>query len=94
MDWVDQFAPIQLHTRPLGISFHKEGRKLFLKGLTKKVLLKAATEKQVKKWHKKGVQGFLVQCNTQLTTEFEEEPLLYHTSTQNIAPELSLLLEF
>lgn len=40
MDWVHNFSPIQLHTRPPGISFHKDGRKVLLKGLTKKVLLK------------------------------------------------------
>lgn len=64
MDWVDQFAPIQLHTIPLGISFYKEGKKVFLKGLTKRVILKGATDIQIKKWHKGGVQGFLVQCSS------------------------------
>lgn len=55
IDWVDQFAPIQLHTRPPRIFFHKEGKKVFLKGLTKRVWLKLTTEKQVRKWHKEGV---------------------------------------
>ncbi|XP_019197771.1 PREDICTED: uncharacterized protein LOC109191615 [Ipomoea nil] len=82
MDWVDQYAPIQLHTRPPGISFHKEGRKVLLRGLTKKVLLKAATEKQIKKWHKEGVHGFLVQCSEIPSTRMTEPPSLNLTQAQ------------
>jgi len=93
MDWVDQFAPIQLHTRPLGISFHKDGKKVFFKGLTKRVMSKAAIGKQVKKWHKEGVQGFLVQCITLTSDVYEWEPQLYHTTSQNPYPELPHLLQ-
>ncbi|XP_031108696.1 uncharacterized protein LOC116013188 [Ipomoea triloba] len=63
MDWVDLFAPIQHHTRPPGISFHKEGKRVLLKGLTRKACkLQAVSRKEVKKWQKCGVQGFLIQC--------------------------------
>lgn len=39
MDLIDQFAPIKLHTKSPRISFHKEGKKVMLKGLAKKVKL-------------------------------------------------------
>ncbi|XP_019163484.1 PREDICTED: uncharacterized protein LOC109159828 [Ipomoea nil] len=92
MDWVDLFAPIQLHTRPPGISFHKDGRKVFLKGLAKKVILKAATDKQLKKWHKEGVQGFLVQCCTVTTYNLPSKSATNITEPQPKFPELSSLL--
>ncbi|XP_019200240.1 PREDICTED: uncharacterized protein LOC109193863 [Ipomoea nil] len=63
MDWIDQYAPIQLHTRPLGLSFYKDGKKLLLKGLGRKSeRLQAASSSEIKKWEKNGVQGFLVHC--------------------------------
>lgn len=30
MDWIDSYAPIELHTRPPSISFHKEGKRVNL----------------------------------------------------------------
>lgn len=73
MDWIDQYAPIQLHTRPPGLSFHKEGKKVLLKGLTKKVLMQAATKRDLKKWKKGGVKGYLVQCSSVNTTGNDRE---------------------
>ncbi|XP_019150587.1 PREDICTED: uncharacterized protein LOC109147385 [Ipomoea nil] len=93
MDWVDQFAPIQLHTRPPGISFHKEGKKVFLKGLTRKTLLQAATKKEVKNWHKNGVQGLLVQCLTSLPETSLENPHCYLTTTHDLPSNLAAILE-
>lgn len=93
MDWVDLFAPIQLHTRPPGISFHKDGRRVLLKGLTKRIFLKGATEKQLRKWNKEGVQGFLVQCRALPVNENEELPILYHTTVHADHPKLSILLD-
>ncbi|XP_019151052.1 PREDICTED: uncharacterized protein LOC109147849 [Ipomoea nil] len=63
MDWIDRYAPIQLHTRPPGISFIKEGQQVTLRGLTKKAgRLQEVSKKELKKWQQYGIQGFLVQC--------------------------------
>ncbi|XP_019170443.1 PREDICTED: uncharacterized protein LOC109166012 [Ipomoea nil] len=61
MDWIDTYAPIQLHTRPPGISFHKDGKRVMLKGLTKKIVLQQASKKEIRRWKKEGVQGYLLQ---------------------------------
>ncbi|XP_019184593.1 PREDICTED: uncharacterized protein LOC109179543 [Ipomoea nil] len=61
VDWVDSYAPIQLYTRPPGISFHKDGRKVLLKGMTKGIALQQATKREVRRWKKEGVQGYLLQ---------------------------------
>ncbi|XP_019179173.1 PREDICTED: uncharacterized protein LOC109174389 [Ipomoea nil] len=92
MDWVDIFAPIQLHTRPAGISFHKDGKKVFLKGLPKRVMLKEADEKQLRKWKKTRVQGFLVQCQD-TSEESGLDYQLHQLSTQEQWPELTQLIE-
>ncbi|XP_031110384.1 uncharacterized protein LOC116014814 [Ipomoea triloba] len=62
MDWIDLFAPTELHTRPLSISFHKDGRRIKLKGITPKKGLLEASKKEVKNWQRQGVKGFLVSC--------------------------------
>ncbi|XP_019163173.1 PREDICTED: uncharacterized protein LOC109159525 [Ipomoea nil] len=61
MDWIDSYSPIQLHTRPPGISFYKDGKRVLLKGMTKGITLKQATKKEVRRWKKEGVQGYLLQ---------------------------------
>lgn len=75
MDWIDIHAPIQLHTRPLSASFHKEGKRVILKGLTAKQKLKAASKKEVNQWKAKGVKGFLVVCEGReaVTTDLQGE---------------------
>lgn len=65
MDWIDMYAPIELHTRPLSISFHKEGKRVNLKGINGKQKLKIASKREVKQWKKNGVKGFLVICDGQ-----------------------------
>ncbi|XP_019183954.1 PREDICTED: uncharacterized protein LOC109178857 [Ipomoea nil] len=60
MDWIDTYAPIQLHTRPPSISFHKEGKKVLLKGMSRKAALQQVSKKELRRWQKEGVQGFLV----------------------------------
>ncbi|XP_019160030.1 PREDICTED: uncharacterized protein LOC109156632 [Ipomoea nil] len=56
MDWIDCYAPIQLHTRLPGISFHKEGKRVLLKGMAKGIVLQQASKKEVKRWKKEGAK--------------------------------------
>ncbi|XP_019166953.1 PREDICTED: uncharacterized protein LOC109162723 [Ipomoea nil] len=95
MDWIDQFAPIQLHTRPLGISFHKEGRRVLRKGLTRKPHnLQAATKRGLKKWQHCGVQGFLVQCEGISRKDVESRSsTCYKVEVQTEFPELTTILD-
>ncbi|XP_019177711.1 PREDICTED: uncharacterized protein LOC109172915 [Ipomoea nil] len=69
MDWIDTYAPIQLHTRPPGISFHKEGKRILLKGLTKKIVLQQASKKEIRIWKKEEGREPL---HTELTTILQE----------------------
>ncbi|XP_019181671.1 PREDICTED: uncharacterized protein LOC109176731 [Ipomoea nil] len=62
IDWLDQFSPIQLHTRPLGISFIKGGKEITLQGISRRVSLKEATPKEKANWAKRGALGFLIYC--------------------------------
>lgn len=74
IDWIDTYAPIQLHTRTPGISFHKDRKKIMLKGLTKKIPIQQATKKDMRRWKKEGLQRYLVQCSArQLETKEEGE---------------------
>ncbi|XP_031104476.1 uncharacterized protein LOC116007955 [Ipomoea triloba] len=94
MDWIDQFAPIQLHTRPPGISFHKEGKRVLLKGLTRKPqILQAATKKDTKRWQKNGVQGFLIDCEG-LVNEANEHQCCLVTMQTDFKELAELIQEF
>ncbi|XP_019171199.1 PREDICTED: uncharacterized protein LOC109166765 [Ipomoea nil] len=100
MDWIDLYALIQLHTRPPSLSFHKDERKIILKGLTKAIMLKAASGKQIRRWHQKGIRGFLVQPNIvphdtppTHTIFHHYEPHLFLTLPHTPFLELTLLLQ-
>lgn len=73
MDWIDLYAPIELHTRPLSISFHKEGKKVNLKGLNGRNKLKPASKREVKLWKASGVKGVLVICEGRSAKEVQGE---------------------
>lgn len=45
MDWIDSYAPIELHTRPPSISIHKEGKRVNLKSINVKNKLKLPTKR-------------------------------------------------
>ncbi|XP_019191750.1 PREDICTED: uncharacterized protein LOC109186281 [Ipomoea nil] len=92
MDWIDNFAPIPLHTRPPGISFHKDGRRVLLKGMTKGVTLHSATKKEIRRWKKEGVQGFWVQSTPQLA---RNDGSLYYQQIDSLPsnPELAKILQ-
>ncbi|XP_019153739.1 PREDICTED: uncharacterized protein LOC109150304 [Ipomoea nil] len=92
MDWIDIYAPIQLHTRPPGISFHKEGKRVLLKGLTKKIVLQQASKKEIRKWKKEGVQGYLLQGMIHVINPSEStEP--HHTELTAILQEYQEIFE-
>lgn len=61
MDWVDLFAPIQLHKRPPRISFHKEGKKVWLKGMTRKEDYKKPPKRTSRSGKRQEFKGTL--CN-------------------------------
>lgn len=66
MDWIDQYALIQLHTRLTGLSFIKDGKNVWLKRLSKESKLKEASKKEVSRWVQQGVTGFLVYGKTRV----------------------------
>ncbi|XP_019198914.1 PREDICTED: uncharacterized protein LOC109192674 [Ipomoea nil] len=87
MDWINTYAPIQLHTRTPGISLCKEGKKVWLKGLTRSIVLQQASKKEVRRWKKGGVQGYLLQGSLlEISSSGLAEPNLLELN--------SLLLEF
>lgn len=96
MDWIDMYAPIELHTRPLSISFHKEGKKVNLKGLVGKQRLKVVSKKEVNQWKTKGVKGFLVMYDSKGITGGELQGELCGIAEQHpdIAELREILQEF
>lgn len=81
MDWIDSFAPIQLHTRPPSISFMRDGRKVSLNGMEKRGQIKAASKKELAKWSKHGVCGFLIQACNSINDSFEANATLCQVTT-------------